>query len=324
MPDDELDEVIRGIGAALGPVPDVPLPPMVLGSPSDDDPELTTAFARPEGGNEPVVDRPAAVATGVPVWDVLGSLKSLLDLVPTGPGDQTRLGQCVAEMRGYFEKDVFPDAAPDCPEEDVVCPISYQRLELNQALDRARQVILGLLDSVEIEKEMRELLSRELQKSLPFLEPDDRGTIGGFVDSTGLTKEKQRNDWKLNALAAFLDALRRQPYVAVRYATRLLSRVAIPPELLSVDPSENTLTFQRKIYTVSDLTCCFVELLISANGQLVSSSEVGEKLKARGLESAGQVRPDRLKGKLPAGLAAAIKTDKRGSRLLVDQLLSHV
>jgi hypothetical protein len=195
---------------------------------------------------------------------------------------------------------------------------------LNLAIETSRTAILSLLGAVEVERGVRDLLSRELQKSGEFLGPDDRGTIGGRVESTELTKEQQRNDWKLNALTAFLDALRLQPYAAVRYATRLLNAIALPEEVLSVNPSKNTVTFRARLYTASDLTCCFVELLIKANGQLVSSTAVGKELKARGLGSNTQVRTDRLKDKLPDGLKAAIKTDRRGSRLDVDKLLSNM
>lgn len=299
MAENELDEAVRAVRVALGPALDEPLPPTVLHPPPEDDPELAAAFARPEGSIEPVVDRTPPVATGVAIWDALGAIKSLLDLVPVGPGERTRMVQCVAVMRGHFEKDMFPDAVPERPGGDSVLPICYPRLELNQAVDRARPVILGLLDSVEVEKEVRELLSRELQKPSPFLEADDRGTIGGSTDPTGLTKEKQRNDWKLNALAAFLDALRRNPYAAVRCAFRLLRAVAIPEDLLSVNSAKNTVIFRGKPYAVSDLTCCFVEMLITAAGHLVSSTEVRDVLKARGLWGNGQIRPDRLKDKLP-------------------------
>lgn len=321
---DELDGAIQAARSALGPPPAEPLSAALFRTPPESDPGPACAVARSDESSEPAVGPAPALPTGVPIWDALGALKSLLDLVPASPAEPTRMGQCVAKMRAHFQRDAFPDAAADRPVDDFVSPLSYPRLELNRAVARAGPVILGVLDRVEIEGEVRELLARELKKPTPFLEEDDRGTVGGIVEPTGLTKEQQRNDWKLNALARFLDALRRRPYAAVSYAFRLLRAVAIPDDLLSIDLAKNTVTFRGKPYKVSDPTCHFIAMLLAAGGQIVSTGDVKKELQARGLWEDGQLRSDRLKKGLPPELLSAIVTGRRGSRLDVDLLLSHV
>jgi hypothetical protein len=260
---------------------------------------------------------------GGPIWNALQGLKPLFDLVPPGPGALSRPGQCVAIMCGHVEKDLFPDAVPDRPDRDGVVPITYPKVEINRTVQSARLAILGLLPQVDIERSTRDLLTRALATTTPFLEADDRGSLAAVLEPTGLTREKQRNDSKLHALAAFLDAIRRQPFAIVRYALGVLRRVAIPPELLSVDPKENTVTFRSTAYPVSDITCHFVQLLIDADGGIVSTGDLKKRLEEQGILFSKTIRSDRLLNKLPKELVDAVITDQRGSRLDVDRLLTH-
>ena len=253
-----------------------------------------------------------------PVWAALGGLKRLLELLPETSGGVSRLDQCLTIVRGHSEQDLFPDGCPDAPSGDGVRLIQYPRIELNWLVEAARPAILSLLESVDLERATRERLRREVRKEEPFLEDDDRGTIGGLIEPTGMTKEKERNNTRLDALAAFLYALRRQPYAAVRYAVRELDKVAIPPEVLSADVTNSTVTFRSTAYPVSEEACHFIRLLVSARGGTVTSTDV-----SRSIPEAGTVRTDRLRLKLPKALKEAIETTPQGSKLLLDRLLSY-
>lgn len=323
MPSNELDDAIRAALEALGPDRDGPPPIADLGPPQPGDAEPAAVAPRRSSRLEPMVDRPNVEATGVPIWDALGALKSLVELVPAGPDEWTRVDRCVDAMRGAFQRDAFPTATPGRPDDDLVSPLCYPQLELNHTVDRAKRAILGLLGSVGIDANVQSLLARELGRPEPFFEEDDRGTVDGFIEPTGPAKEKQRNDWRLNALASFLDALRRQPYAAVRYAVRLLKSVAIPSDLLSVDLAARTVTFRGTAYPVSVQTCHFVGMLIEADGRIVSTPDVGKKLRELGLGGHSQIRLERLLKQLPEALQASIDNDNKGSWLLVDKLLSY-
>jgi hypothetical protein len=253
-----------------------------------------------------------------PIWSALGRLKRLLELLPETFGGVSRLDQCVSLMRGTTERDQFPDSIPDGSSGDSIRLIQYPHIEINWFIEATRPAIVSLLESVDLEKTIRLRLHRELEKGGDFLESDDRGTIAGYIDSTGSTAEKVRNNSKLDSLAAFLHALRRQPYAAIRFALTEMDKLAVPPTLLSADLANSTVRFQSTDYPVSELTCHFIRLLISAHGGLVTSTDVSVAI-----PGSGKVRTDRLKKNLPKRLVKAIETTKNGSRLLLDQLLSH-
>jgi len=171
-----------------------------------------------------------------PVFVALAVVRSLLNLVPDGPGGHTRMSECMAAVRQYGEKDLFPGGPGIIAGSDSVTPIGCPRSELNAFVVATRDTMLSLLNSVDIEPLVKRRLEGELRRPGDFLEPDDRGTFLGFVEPTGLTPEKQRNNARLDALAIFLHALRRDPYAVVVDALKVLRRVAVPPGLLSADP----------------------------------------------------------------------------------------
>ena len=257
-----------------------------------------------------------------PQWGALRAMHVLLELVPDSPQGHTRLGQCVGLLRNYAEQDLFQADFPDAPWRDSSWPITYPRREANWIIDAAKPVILGLLDSVDVENGVRKRLARELQKASPYLEPDDRGTIEGHVEPTGMTAEKERNNARLDALSVFLDSVRRQPYAVIRYAVRLLRGVAVPPSLLSTNRRKSTVTYRSTEYKVSDAACHFVGMLLAAEGGFVSTGDLRRDMERQGLETGRTLRAERLKDALPDPLARAIHTDNRGSRLDVDRLLS--
>ena len=325
MSENPIEAAIRDVQAALGTPPDQP-PPEVFRQTTDNwplwsgegasTPEEVLPVHPPAG--EIDTEPQSEVLTGDPIWDALHSLKALCDLLPPTPGSESRLCQCVMRMRDTASKELFAGVDPDPLADDSLSPISYPRLEVNKAVRSARHLLLELLPRVEFERRLRELLDRELQKSDPFLEDDDRGTIQGMIEPSGPSHQKMRNDSKLHALGVFLDALRRQPFAAVRCAVRLLSNVTIPSSLLSVDVIKCEVTFRSTAYSVSDHTAHFIRLLIAAQGGIVSSGDLKKALKV-----STQIRTDRLKEGLPKPLGAAIVTDKRGSRLDVDLLMSY-
>ncbi len=163
------------------------------------------------------------------IWKAVFALKSLLCLAPFDPRGSTRFGKCVAAVRGSIERDQFPDAAREPPEAFGVCTISYPQLEVNQFVELAKPMILGLLGQIEIEGLMKDRLDRELRRPSPYLEPDDRGTIGGMINPSGANKQQKGNNLKLDALAAFLAAVGKRPEVVLRAAERILreARVAL-------------------------------------------------------------------------------------------------
>jgi hypothetical protein len=329
MSDGDLDKAIRAARNSLGHPPGVVEFPTADWSQSSGEDDLSpNPGGSDDGGDTESAAQTAAAggnrgATGDfppsdPVWTAVRSLKSLCDLLPATPAGKSRLGQCVDQMRRTAERELFSNADSLPSGAESLNPVEYPRLEINKAVGETRHLMLALLPQVEFERRLRELLARELSKSDEFLDEDDRGTIQGRVEPSGPTSEKMRNDTKLHALGVFLDALGRQPFAAVRCAVALLSQVAVPPDVLSVDARACVVTFRSMQYRVPDLTAHFVGLLLEADGGLVSTADV-----ARAAGVAGQVRADRLKEKLPDALVAAIKTTQKGSWLDKDRLLSH-
>jgi hypothetical protein len=221
-------------------------------------------------------------------------------------------------LRGQAEIDLFPGALPDAPSGDGVRLIQYPLIELNWLVETTKPTILSLLDYVDIERTTRERLRRELLKKEPFLEIDDRGTIQAYTRPTGMTKEKERNNVRLDALAVFLHSLRKQPFALTQYAIRELNKVTIPVHVLSADKVNSTVTFRSTNYTVSAETCVYIQLLIKSVGGWVTSTDVENAIPGN-----GKVRPDRLKLKLPKLLTDAIETTPAGSRLHIDRLLTN-
>lgn len=316
-----LHRVIEEAQAMLRPIPPDQTPPCM--SEAGLTPDL---FVPPSVGGE---DCPWPRATPVapldpdPVWATLGGLKRLLELLPESAAGVSRLDQCLALLRGTAEHDQFPEAAPDAPAGDGVRLIQYPLIELNWLVEATGSAILSLLDSVDFERTTRQRLRRELEKGVAFLEPDDRGTVTGAVLPTGMTKEKERNNARLDALAAFLHALRRQPYAAIRYAAGELGKVAVPPDLLSTDLKGCTITFRSSVYKVSEPACHLVHLLLVARGRFVSGGDLKKHLQDKGLWEHGQLRMERFLGHLPDDLRAAIVSSRRGRSLNVDQLMSY-
>jgi hypothetical protein len=330
MGDDSLDEAIRAAQNALGhrseavefPAPDWSQfsgedDPMSNGTSSDkgEGAEVATPSAPRDGNHGATV----GVQTDDPVWIAVRGVKAIDALLPGDPSGKSRLGRCIDQMRHTSERELFSNAESSPLYGENLHAIEYPRLEINKVVGETRALMLALLPNVEFEGRLRELLAREVAKPGAFLEEDDRGTIQGWVEPTGPTNEKMRNDTKLHALGVFLDALRRQPFAVVRCVVTLLGKVSVPPDILSVDTGACVVTFRRTQYPVSDLTAHFVQLLLKADGGLVSTKEV-----ARAAGVAGQARPDRMKEKLPGALVAAIVTTKQGSCLNKDRLLSYV
>jgi hypothetical protein len=245
--ENSLERVLTEVRAVLGPPPPMPHPPFDL---VDEENTGWGAFDLPAevGDHPPLKAEPfPSQPTDVGVWQAVCSLKMLFTLVPFATDGQTRIGQCVAKMVGVNEGERFggsPTAAsgpfPDAP--FPVRPITTPMIELNQVVAAAKPVILDLLDQVELDAKRRETLRRELQKSTPFLEEDDRGTLEGYVrrveankppngSSEGpphplpATQAQLRNDSKLTALADFLAGVRRQPEVVLHAAERILTAV---------------------------------------------------------------------------------------------------
>lgn len=287
----------------------------------EDSPSSVAMPANTTEGN-PMTTHAAASHNQAPatqIGSVLGAVRALLELSPDGLRNSPRLAQAVSMMRAHTEQDQFPDAAlPDAPGSDSVVPITYPRIELNELVNAARPAILALLNKVDIDQVVRTRLARELTKPTEFLEEDDRGTIGALIEPTGATPEKERNNSKLDALGSFLHALRRESYAVVRYALQILSEVAIPPELLSINLEKCEVTFRSNVYSVPEDTSTWLQMMLSANGGYVTTSEVAKKL------GKAQIRSDRLVANLPEQLKNAILTDKRGSRLIMNLLLSYV
>jgi hypothetical protein len=259
-----------------------------------------------------------------PAWGAITRLKPLMELIPNAKTGVTRLQQCITIMRNASEIDQFADAVPDLPRHGTLRPITYPRDEANDFIEEAKGVILDLLDGLQLEKKIYTRLKRELGKRSPFFEEDDRGSLGALFESTGMTIQKERNNSKLDALAIFLDALRQKPYVVARYAYRLLRGVSIPPDVLGVDVQKQMVTYLGVQYPISELAAQWLSLLITADGQIVSTGDLKSEMKRQRLDTQGQIRPDRLIAKLPEGLCQAILTDTRGSRLDLDRLLSEV
>jgi hypothetical protein len=307
MGDDSLDEAIRAAQNALGHRSEAG------NSTASDRSHLSGADDSTPNG------RTGELQLSDPVWIALSSLKSLWELLPATPTGEGRMGRCIAQMRHTSERELFSNADSPPLSGENLHRIEYPRLEINKVVEETRHLMLALLPKVEFEGRLRELLAREVAKPGAFLEEDDRGTIQGWVEPTGPTNEKMRNDTKLHALGVFLDALRRQPFAVVRCAVTLLGKVSVPPDILSVDTVACVVTFRRTQHRVSEPTAHFVQLLLKADGGLVSTKEV-----ARAAGVAGQARPDRLKEKLPEALVEAIVTTKQGSCLDKDRLLSYV
>jgi hypothetical protein len=264
--------------------------------------------------------RPVSLLDANPIWASLGSLQRMHHLLPDSYTGVSRMDQCIAMLRGEFGWNLLPDV----PAGDGVDPILYPQIELNWLVDATRTAILSLLDYVDIESTIRQRLRNSLIKGEPFLNHDDRGTMEGAINPSGMTKDKENNSLILDALADFLHSLRQQPYALIRYSIHQLNQVAVPPVLLSVDLSECEITFRSKVYEVSEPACYLIHLLLAARGGFVSSGDLKKHLKSKRLWEEGQLRMDRLRKQLPHDLKNAILSDRRGYFLDGDKLLSYV
>jgi hypothetical protein len=203
-----------------------------------------------------------------------------------------------------------------------------------------------LLSAMSFDPVVKDRLLRELNRGGPFLEPDDRGSIEGFIrrrkvitdrlkrtksrerateyahHKLDMTPDKVRNTGRLEALAVFLDRLRDNPFVLLRQVAAVVGELSVPPDVLSVNPRDDKVIFRGTAYTVDSDACRFVKLLLEANGELVSTGDLKKELSAPDNK---QIVPSRLIAELPEELQKAIESvPRKGTRLDIDRLMSQL
>jgi hypothetical protein len=250
------------------------------------------------------------------IWDAIRSVHSLMQFVPVGLGGTSRILRCITEVRRVFEQDQFPDASSQTTGEEsegerLLKPIPYPAEEINEAVSAAKPILLRLAERLHLEYVIRDRLLREFKKEEPFLEADDRGTIGAFIEPTGLTQEKSRNNSRLDALAQMLEVIRGDPASVLSEVDVILAKARSQVEGWAIDVIQGRIRWKDTEYeNLSPEATLLMRMVVEQPDEWVPMKQLRQQAKSERIP-VGSTKIGDIKKSLPNKLASLLES-KRG------------
>jgi hypothetical protein len=264
-----------------------------------------------------------------PNWDAIKAIHALMPFVPDQPDGTSRILRCIAKLRDVYERDQYPANPPVPPanekaSEDFCNPLIYPALEVNEAIQRAKPSLQRLTTAIRLERMVKDRLMHELDKPGPFLEADDRGTIGEVIhraehgESPWQGKEKARNNSRMDALAQLLEAIRQDPAILLGEIEEILEKARPSMAGWKFDVRQGRIEKAGKVYEeLSPEAVLLVKMAVEAAGQWVTVSDLEKRAQEEGIDiSSAKIRD--IRRSVPKDISQLLQSERgKGTRIEV-------